>query len=81
MTLSLFYIQHWKKLDTNQSEEGQRERKFPLGRQDHAAVCISSPLTGQNQTFLLILGGRDPGGNTLNDCWLLDVDNGKWTEV
>lgn len=57
------------------------DRSFPVGRQDHAIVCLSSSLTGHSRTLLLMLGGRNQGGNTLNDCWILDVEKRMWTQV
>lgn len=53
----------------------------PVGRQDHTAVCISSSLTGQDQTVLLIIGGRDSHGHTLKDCWLFNFESITWTQV
>ena len=44
-------------------------------------VCISSALTGQHRTILLMLGGRGTSGKTLNDSWMLDIEQNKWTQV
>lgn len=44
-------------------------------------VCLSSALTGQHRTILLMLGGRGTSGKTLNDSWMLDVEQNKWTQV
>jgi hypothetical protein len=64
---------HWIKL--------KRNSYFPAPRQDHTTVCISSSSIGQSSTVLLVIGGRDAKGNTLGDCWLLDVEKMIWTQI
>ena len=51
---------------------------WPVGRSQLAACCLNY---GQDHPQLLVYGGVDKGYNTLRDMWILDVDNGKWTEV
>ena len=49
----------------------------PTGRHGHVMATICSPLTGSQQTLLLMSGGYNS-----SDCWLLSFrDNASWSEV
>ena len=50
----------------------------PVERSAHAAVCLGY---GGDRPQLLVTGGLDDNKEVLNDTWMLDVTNGKWTEV
>ena len=66
-------LQHWTKLKVSGTK--------PRARYYHAACCIAGPLTGQEHSLLMVVGGT---ANTLlgfTDVWLLDVDKGVWNEV
>ena len=73
MCVCLDSPQHWTKLNTT---GGPR----PPARDSHAACCIAGPLTGQEQSLLLV-GGGFIGLSSLKDIWLLDIDRGVWSEV
>jgi len=62
----------WTKLE--QSEGAP----WPVGRDDHAACCLNFE---EDEPVLLMTGGTDDNGNTLNDVWLLDVNSRRWREV
>ena len=64
-------MQHWTKVASG---------KRPQPRDSHTACCIASPLTGQEHSVLMVVGGQD-GLMVLSDVWLLDVDKGVWSEV
>ena len=70
-----FYLnmstQHWTKVIS--------QRK-PPARYFHTTCCIAGPLTGQEHSLLMIVGG-DGQYEVLGDVWLLDVDKGEWSEV
>jgi len=51
---------------------------WPVGRSWHAACCLNYE---DDKPVLLMTGGIDWNGNTLNDAWLLDVHSGRWREV
>ena len=55
----------------------------PCARYYHAACCIAGPLTGQQHSLVMVVGGwgENPSLRTLDDVWLLDVDMGVWREV
>jgi hypothetical protein len=65
-------MQHWSKLDIHEGEPG------PVGRDDHAAVCLGY---GGDRPQLLVVGGRGGGNKVLNDLWILDVQARTWKEV
>ena len=64
-------MQHWTKVAS-----GER----PQPRVSHIACCIAGPLTGQEHSVLMVVGGWD-GAKVFSDVWLLDVDKGVWSEV
>ena len=64
-------MQHWTKVGIGEK---------PPARYCHTACCIAGPLTGQEYSVLMVVGGWN-GGKALNDVWLLDVDKGVWSEV
>ena len=68
-------MQHWTKLKFSGAS--------PCARYYHAACCIASPLTGQQHSLVMVVGGwgENPSLRTLDDVWLLDVDMGVWREV
>ena len=66
------FMQHWTKLKVSGVK--------PSARSVHAACCIAGPLTGQQHSILMVVGGYD-GRGVLGDVWLLEVDKGIWTEV
>lgn len=51
---------------------------WPTERSYHAACCLGF---GSENPHLLVTGGVDGEGRTLNDAWLLDVINRKWKKV
>lgn len=53
----------------------------PRARSSHAACCIAGPLTGQEDVLLMVVGGNISGTGPVGDVWLLDVNNGVWSEV
>lgn len=64
-------MQHWTKLKVTEV--------MPPERLSHATCCIAGPLTGQQHPLLVVVGGF--GVTELGDVWMLDVDNGVWSEV
>ena len=52
----------------------------PPARCWHTACCIAGPLTGQEHSVLMVVGGWN-GWEVFSDVWLLDVDKGEWSEV
>ena len=64
-------MQHWTKVVSG---------KKPPARCNHTAGCIAGPLTGQEHPLLLVVEGQSDGV-VFGDVWLLDVDNGVWSEV
>ena len=65
-------MQHWTKV-------GSGKRLQP--RNSHTACCIAGPLTGQEHSVLMVVGGVGGGLKAFRDVWLLDVDKGVWSEV
>ena len=65
-------MQHWTKVGTG--------GKLPVRRSLHTACCIAGPLTGQEHSVLMVVGGWN-GSKVFSDVWLLDVDKGVWSEV
>lgn len=66
------FMQHWTKLKVSGAK--------PPARSVHAACCMAGPLTGQQHSLLLVVGGYN-NRDVLGDVWLLDIDKGIWTEV
>ena len=64
-------MQHWTKVGSG---------KKPLARSLHTACCIAGPLTGQEHSVLMVVGGWN-GEKVFSVVWLLDVDKGVWSEV
>ena len=60
------------------SLERPRGAPWPVSRDSHAACCLNY---GKENPQLLITGGVDKDGNTLQDAWVLDVKSGEWREV
>ena len=52
--------------------------KWPEEREGHAACCLNY---GEDHPIVLVSGGVGNGDKVLGNIWMLDVDNGKWTEV
>ena len=64
-------MQHWTKVGGG---------KRPQPRHSHTACCIAGPLTGEEHSVLMVVGGWDRL-KVFSDVWLLDVDKGVWSEV
>ena len=64
--------QEWTKLER---PEGAY---CPVNRESHAACCLNY---GEEHPQLLVTGGVDNYGNTLQDVWILDVNSGRWRKV
>ena len=64
--------QEWTKLERPEGTP------CPVGRSAHAACCLNC---GEEHPQLLVTGGMDKSGNTLQDAWILDVNSGRWREV
>ncbi len=55
--------------------------QWPIGRSSYSSVVISSVSSdGVKRHYLLILGGWD-GTNIISDCWIMNIENKKWTQV
>ena len=65
-------MQQWTKVGTGGK---------PPARCWHTACCIVGPLTGQEHSVLMVVGGIGDGWKVLSDVWLLDLDKGVWSEV
>ena len=65
-------MQHWIKLTT--------EHK-PPARDYHSTCFMAGPPTGQQSPLLMVVGGLDDTLKALSDVWLLDVEEGVWSEV
>ena len=65
-------FQEWTKL------ERSKGAPWPVERDAHAACCLNY---GEKHPQLLVTGGVDKTGNTLQDAWILDVKSGRWREV
>ena len=69
----LWYLsQEWSKLEKSEGAP------WPVERSAHAACCLNY---GEVHPQLLVTGGVDRDGNTLQDAWILDVNSGRWREV
>ena len=68
MQVLVIFIQNWSKLKPHEGEP------WPVGRYNHATVLL-----GSNDHQLLVTGGYD--GSILNDCWILNLQSGRWKEV
>ena len=66
------FSQEWTKL------EKPRGAPWPVERSGHAACCLNY---GEEHPQLLVTGGVDNNGTTLQDAWILDVNSGRWREV
>ena len=64
--------QEWTKL---KKPEGTL---WPVERSAHGACCLNY---GEEHPQLLVTGGLDKNGDTLQDAWILDVESGRWSEV
>ena len=51
---------------------------WPVERSGHAACCLNY---GEEHPQLLVTGGLDKNGKTLQDAWILDIKSGRWREV
>lgn len=60
------------------SLERPKGAPWPVRRDSHAACCLNY---GEKHPQLLITGGVDNNGNSLQDAWVLDVKSGMWKEV
>ena len=58
--------------------ERAKGEPWPQGRFCHAACCLNY---GEDHPQLLVFGGVNEQLQVLGDMWILDVDQGKWTEV
>ena len=64
--------QEWTKLGRPEGAS------WPVERDTHAACSLNY---GEEHPQLLVTGGVDKDGNTLQDAWILDVNSGRWREV
>ena len=64
--------QEWTKV------ERPRGAPWPVERSSHAACCLNY---GEEHPQLLVTGGWDNSGTTLQDAWILDANSGRWREV
>ena len=64
--------QEWTKLERAEGAP------WPVERSSHDACCLNY---GEERPQLLVTGGWDKNGNTLQDAWILDVNTGRWREV
>ena len=64
--------QEWTKLERPQGAP------WPAERDTHAACCLNY---GQDHPQVLVTGGKNKNGNTIDDMWILDVQSGRWREV
>ena len=64
--------QEWTKLERPEGAP------WPVERSSHAACCLNY---GEEHSQLLVTGGENKNGNTLQDAWILDVNSGRWREV
>ena len=69
----LYYMQHWTRLNVSGAK--------PSARSSPAVCCIAGPLMGQQNSVIMVIGGRDVNRRNLCDVWLLDVENRLWSEV
>ena len=60
------------------SLERPKGAPWPVRRDSHAACCLNY---GEDDPQLLVTGGVDNNGNSLQDAWVLDVKSGRWREV
>ena len=65
-------FQEWTKLERPEGAP------WPMERSGHAACCLNC---GEEHPQLLVTGGVDKNGTTLQDAWILDVKCGRWREV
>ena len=65
-------FQEWTKL------EKPKGAPWPVGRDSHATCCLNY---GQEHPQLLVTGGVDEDGISLQDAWILNVTSGGWSEV
>ena len=65
-------FQEWTKL------ERPMGAPWPMERDAHAACCLNC---GEEHPQLLVTGGVDKNGTTLQDAWILDVKSGRWRRV
>jgi len=66
-------MQHWTKLKCTGGK--------PPARTYHATCCIAGTPTGQQHPLLMVIGGWGDGLKVFSDVWLLDMNNGVWSEV
>ena len=64
--------QEWTKL------ERPRRAPWPAERAGHAACCLNY---GEEHPQLLVTGGVNNNGYSLQDAWILDVNSGRWRRV
>ena len=64
--------QEWTKL------ERPKGAPWPVERASHTACCLNY---GEELPQLLVTGGVDKNGKTLQDAWILDINLGRWREV
>ena len=64
--------QEWAKLE---KPEGA---PWPVERTAHAACCLNY---GEENPQMLVTGGLDKNGTTLQDVWILDVKSRRWRKV
>ena len=51
--------------------------QWPEERWGHAASII----TGTISPILVMIGGLGNDNRTINDCWILDINEKSWTKV
>ena len=55
--------------------------QWPEPRGYHSSTVIKSYIDSKEQTHLLVMGGRDTGGRTIADCWIMNLSLNKWNKV
>ena len=72
MIIYCLLSQEWTKLERPEGAP------WPAERMAHAACCLNYR---DYHPQLLVTGGLDKKGKTLNDAWVLDINTGWWREV
>ena len=53
---------------------------WPVGRIYHSSCLLAGSLTGHQHPVVVVVGGQDNNGDTLNDLWIMKREQ-TWKKV
>ena len=73
-----FFLKHWSILKPPGLNPST---PWPMGSCDNSMTYITGFHSDRHSPCLLIQGGENDEGETLSDCWIMEVHTSEWKQV